>query len=179
MRWKDIISENDFRELLKSQHADNFTEVPEHLFHATPADRLPGILEHGLQPRNENLQDHYEPRIYLTTNENSAVKIAFQLRKAIIYRGGQKRNWLPDYVILRVDTDKINSKFKVDGYYPGGVYTSDYIPPDVITVIGKLPGSILQATNWSKFWNWYFWNGEQGRHDADGWRTSDNHLPYK
>ena len=155
--WIDLFENNNlnFREILKIKGADQPVEVGVHLWHVTPASRVSSILTHGLNPRHENLQDDFEPAIYLTTDEWQAVKIAFQLRKALIVNGAQKRNWVEDYVLIRVDTTHLNNSFYKDGYYPTGVYTHQPIPTEALNSVMTIEGKNLLASNWPKFWEKY------------------------
>lgn len=147
----------DMRELLKSKDADTEVSVPRFLYHATPEQRVASILSSGLEPRHENAQDNFSPRVYLTTEENQAVKIAFQLRKARIVHGvkGAKSG---GYTILKVDTNKLEGiRFCRDGYYPTGVYTLQSIPANAISVVMTISEDTFKVKNWPKFWNSYFW----------------------
>jgi GNAT superfamily N-acetyltransferase len=152
-----LLEQDNFRELLKDRRADQPVQVPKFLYHATTASRLPLIQKHGLEARAENPQDTFSNRVYLTTDEAAAVKIAFQLRKALIGHGRQKRNWVEDYVILKVDTARLSNEFKVDGYFPGSVYTDSPITPAALSVARTIPGQQLMQKNWPKFWDGYLY----------------------
>lgn len=137
MRAKEFTIKEDVRELLKLRTADKPISPPRFVYHATPSSNVPSIMTKGLVPRADNLQDRYDPAIYVTGSEGDARRIASQLRKAIIFNKAQKRTWKEDYAILKIDTTKIpNHKFYVDGYFSGGGYTKDAIPPEAIEQVG-------------------------------------------
>src|SRR3712207_3607231 len=78
------------RDLLMPKDTDQPVRISGAVFHATPEGRLPSIMLRGLEPKAENWQDEFPPRIYLASSEDRAVKIAFQLRKAMVHHGVQK-----------------------------------------------------------------------------------------
>lgn len=155
MRIVEVLDRPDMRELMKHRDSDQPVR-PGVFYHATTESRLPSILHAGLQPRAENLHDNYDPRIYLTVSEETAVQMAFELRKAILFHKGQKRSWREGYAILKI-APLAGHPFYRDGYSNGGIYTDQPIPPAAISVVGIIDGEALMAKNWPDFWNWYFW----------------------
>jgi hypothetical protein len=156
--WMNMV-ETSVRDQIALSHDGRSVSVNENLFHATLESRVHDILLSGLQPRAENLQDSRPPRIYLTQTEADAVRIAAQLRKALV-KGGVSAS-KEAFAILRVipPSDHI---FYADGYFAGGVFATEEIPPSAISIVGYLDPAIFLAKNWSRFWKWYFWKeGDQ------------------
>jgi hypothetical protein len=143
----------NFRDLMKPHNSDQPVTVGT-LFHTTPENRLASIMTSGLEPRAENLQDNFLPRVYLATTEYDAIRIAFQLRKAIVLHKGQKKSWREGYAVLKIMPPPDHTFYR-DGYFVGGVYTDETIPPSAISLIGIIDGQALLTKNWREFWNWY------------------------
>jgi RNA:NAD 2''-phosphotransferase len=134
-----MVDAPDIRELLKPRQADLPVTPEATVYHATPASNLESILGTGLEPRAENRQDVFPPRVYVTLSEFGGEEIARQLRRALIASGARKRGWREDYVLLAIDTGMIPGHvFRLDGYFVGGAYTDRFIPPDAIRLRSTL-----------------------------------------
>ncbi len=146
----------DLRERLKPYWADRPVPVSGALFHATPEDRLASILQHGLQPRAENVQDAFPTRVHLTLSRNDAVRIARQLKQALVAGGVVPARWKGAYAVLRVEPPP-GAVFFADGFFPGGVYSDAGMPPESIRLVGLIEAEAFLSRNWKRFWNWCCW----------------------
>lgn len=151
----------EIREILKHRDADKALNVDGPLFHVTPRNRLDSIFDKGLEPRSENVQDQFPLRVYLAQTEDRAVKLAFDLRKAMVTHKRIAMTCNEDWIVLSV-CPAPETPFWIDGYSQGGVYTDRRISPDRISIAMDIPGDALKSKNWPSFWDDYFW-GEARR----------------
>jgi len=127
-------------------------------YHTTPAFNIEAISSKGLEPRADNPQDEYDPRIYLASTIMEAVSYAKQLRQALVKSKRVKSNWDEDYAIFQVNTSGLPNKFfEEKGLRRRGFYTKEPIPPQNIQFVTMVDHEILLAKNFKAFKDWYFW----------------------
>lgn len=102
------------------------------LYHVTPARNAKAILRSGLEPRGpRKIGDYprrkYTPRVYLTTDLESAHVMAGQFSDADYKQ----------YVIFEIDPRKVGKRvvFRDDPETANSVWTEDPIPPDAIRLM--------------------------------------------
>jgi hypothetical protein len=110
------------------------TEIPDKLYHATPAQNVPRILKQGLIPQRGKHTGMFAAtpnRIYIAKSLAYAVDIKNMLQKHDGYR--------QDYAIIEIDTTKLRkgTKFYIDPQYHSGVYTTTPVPPAALRVLGN------------------------------------------
>lgn len=105
--------------------------LPSKLYHVTPTENVPDILQRGLEPRRRSVAGttrRYSPRVYFATSSSTAKSMS-------------KKDITTDLTLLQVDIKKANVPFYVDqefsgkrGGMPGAVYAIEHIPADAITL---------------------------------------------
>lgn len=103
------------------------TGVPEYLYHVTHPRYIKNILQKGLVPKSKKMMEDHPERIYLTDRLLYAKRFA-----GVKYRYTANKDF-KDYIILKIDTKKLNNiKLYLDplrGDFSNMYYTLDNIPP--------------------------------------------------
>lgn len=116
------------------------------LYHATPAIYVNKILKNGLVPKSKNTLFFYPSRVYCMRGNNLSDERIKLLKNVQTQRGIKTHHDNNEYTILSISVSKIpqNVKFYADPMAPHAIFTHDNIPPQAISIQGKLKESQLR-----------------------------------
>lgn len=124
--------------------------VPRFLYHATMESNIDSIMKQGLAPRRR-LSDLDDDKIYFSQDRYDNLKMMWKLRQSLIKRKMIKRNNSEDWIVLRIDTQKIpNIDFYQDSESWTSIYAKQPIPSLAIAIVDQFSSKDLLATNISK-----------------------------
>ena len=108
-----------------------------YIYHWTPKARVASILSDGIEPRSENEYLKFKPKAHLM-KENVTKRVASNLGWQLYNRKSESNDG--EYCLLRIAVNKIpsNVKFYGDTRCGCGITTKCTIPPEAITVFGKI-----------------------------------------
>lgn len=103
-----------------------YTPQSRYLYHVTDEKYLPKILKNGLIPKSKNKISKHPDRIYLATNEENM----FEIGNIFIEDG-----FIENIIYLKISLNKLYNKFLIEPQFPGGIYTTQNIPPTNIEIL--------------------------------------------
>lgn len=116
------------------------------LYHATPTIYVNKILKNGLVPKSKNTLFFYPSRVYCMRGNDLSDEQVKILKNVQGQRGEKTHHDNNEYTILSISVSKIpqDVKFYADPMAPHAVFTHDNIPPQAISIQGKLKESQLR-----------------------------------
>jgi hypothetical protein len=132
-----------FEPKFSKEVTDKIRENYQFLYHATPTVLLGKILKKGLAPQEKNAIFFYPSRVYcMKGNDLDETQISElkNVQKARLKKVDLSKNDNNEYTILRIDISKLpeNIQFYVDPMASQAIYTYNNIPPQALTILGKL-----------------------------------------
>lgn len=130
---------------IEPNYTQRIEQLPRFIYHVTPFYNIEGIKKKGLIPIEGRDRNLYPSRIYFTVDKKSAMdvllplKLRYESEEDIMYNNVSS---LEDYVMLKIDTSKLNKgiKFFVDQHFgkeDKGIWTYSNIPKEAITILEK------------------------------------------
>lgn len=121
---------------LESQAGEIPHQTPTELYHVTPQETVPAILQHGLLPHRPSRPEmhRYPPRIHFATS----LKAAQQIERLFRTYDADHQIDRP-YTILRV-APAVQPLYIDQEYHKDGVFTTQPVPPEQIKVYGNALG---------------------------------------
>lgn len=116
------------------------------LYHATLTIYVNKILKNGLVPKSKNTLFFYPSRVYCMRGNDLSDEQVKLLKNVQVQRGAKTHHDNNEYTILSISVSKIpqNVKFYADPMAPHAIFTHDNIPPQAISIQGKLKESQLR-----------------------------------
>ena len=135
-----------FNIVFESKYNTEFRIGQKYIYHCTTESVLHKILKDGLIPRSRSKITLHPERIYFALDKKSCQDLILQFIKDSEKYAKEDSQFIKDYkntkrkfVILKIDTEKLNVKFMEDPNckdYWGvfGIYTADNIPTSLISI---------------------------------------------
>lgn len=112
-------------------NVSNIVRQYEFLYHATPSENIPSIMEHGLTPQTANSVFTYPPRVHLIKGD--VTENGQNLVAQTLFRMSDRTETELEYTILTLNVDLIpNIPFYFDPNHEHGIFTNDRIPSSAI-----------------------------------------------